>query len=115
MTLKCPQCSTEMIKARATNFGEEYDYCKVCKKELKEMAPFKANPTFDFGSSEAFQGVAQSYKDAWAPRFAGAWWKGLKIVPPEPIAVTVEIASYYLDANGQWQKHDDNNPPPSTL
>ncbi len=27
-----------MVKARATNFGEDYDYCRVCKKELSEMS-----------------------------------------------------------------------------
>ncbi len=35
--MKCPQCSNDMIKTKATAFGEEYDYCKQCKKELKEL------------------------------------------------------------------------------
>lgn len=35
--MNCPKCSTKMVKARATNFGEEYDYCRFCKKELKEI------------------------------------------------------------------------------
>lgn len=26
-----------MNKAKATAFGEEYDYCQTCKKELKEL------------------------------------------------------------------------------
>jgi len=26
-----------MTKTRATDFGEEYDYCKHCKKELSEI------------------------------------------------------------------------------
>lgn len=34
--MKCPQCSNEMVKAQATNFGEPYDYCRVCKKEASE-------------------------------------------------------------------------------
>jgi hypothetical protein len=33
----CPQCGTQMIMARATDHGEEYPYCRACKKELKEM------------------------------------------------------------------------------
>lgn len=37
----CPQCSIEMIKARATNFGPEYDYCRICKKEYAELTPKK--------------------------------------------------------------------------
>lgn len=37
--MNCPQCAMEMIKAKATNFGEEYDYCRTCKKELSEMVP----------------------------------------------------------------------------
>lgn len=32
--MKCPACSNEMVKARATNFGEEYDFCRACRKEL---------------------------------------------------------------------------------
>ncbi len=36
--MTCPQCKNLMVKAKATNFGEEYDYCRTCKKELKEMA-----------------------------------------------------------------------------
>jgi hypothetical protein len=26
-----------MIKSKATEYGEEYDYCRTCKKELSEM------------------------------------------------------------------------------
>lgn len=37
--MQCPTCGTAMVKARATNFGEEYDYCRVCKKEITEMSP----------------------------------------------------------------------------
>lgn len=35
--MNCPQCSTDMVKAQATNFGEPYDYCRICKKEASEM------------------------------------------------------------------------------
>lgn len=28
-----------MVNARATAFGEEYQYCRTCKKELSEMQP----------------------------------------------------------------------------
>lgn len=35
--MKCPQCNADMISAKATDFGEEYFYCKSCKKELKEL------------------------------------------------------------------------------
>lgn len=35
--MNCPTCKNEMVKAKATNFGDEYDYCRTCKKELKEM------------------------------------------------------------------------------
>lgn len=42
--MNCPQCQTEMVKARATNFGEEYDYCRSCKKELKELQQAKVAP-----------------------------------------------------------------------
>lgn len=37
--MNCPKCSTEMVKARASNFGPEYDYCRTCKKELAEIIP----------------------------------------------------------------------------
>jgi len=35
--MECPKCSGEMVKARATSFGEEYDYCRACKMELAEI------------------------------------------------------------------------------
>ena len=35
--MNCPICSNKMIKTKATAFGDEYDYCRTCKKELKEM------------------------------------------------------------------------------
>lgn len=36
---KCPECNGEMHEAQATSFGEKYWWCRVCKKELKEMTP----------------------------------------------------------------------------
>ena len=44
--MNCPQCQRLMIKAQATDFGEHYDYCRQCKKELKEMQA----PTTELGS-----------------------------------------------------------------
>lgn len=38
-TMNCPKCSVEMVKAQATDFGEVYDYCRPCGKELKEFTP----------------------------------------------------------------------------
>lgn len=35
--MTCPQCSNVMVQARATNFGEQYWYCRSCKQELAEM------------------------------------------------------------------------------
>lgn len=37
--MNCPACSTVMVTARATNFGEDYWYCQSCKKELAELTP----------------------------------------------------------------------------
>lgn len=33
----CPKCSNTMVLAQATAFGEEYQYCRVCKQELAEI------------------------------------------------------------------------------
>lgn len=35
--MNCPKCTNEMIEAKATAFGEAYQYCRICKKELKEI------------------------------------------------------------------------------
>lgn len=35
-----------MVKARATDYGEDYDYCRGCKKELKEIQ--SSGPSIDF-------------------------------------------------------------------
>lgn len=35
--MQCPKCAVEMVRATATQFGEEYDYCRPCGKELAEI------------------------------------------------------------------------------
>ena len=40
--MDCPSCSEPMVVAKATDFGEEYHYCRKCKKELKEL--YKLEP-----------------------------------------------------------------------
>lgn len=35
--MNCPNCDEEMVVAKATDYGEEYLYCRNCKKELKEI------------------------------------------------------------------------------
>lgn len=35
--MECPKCSTKMVLTRATSFGEDYHYCRQCKKELSEL------------------------------------------------------------------------------
>jgi len=36
--MNCPQCFAPMSRAKATDFGEEYHYCRGCKKELSELS-----------------------------------------------------------------------------
>ncbi len=45
----CPRCSNEMVMARATNFGEEYPWCRTCKMELKEIEAAPVEPTRTIG------------------------------------------------------------------
>lgn len=80
--MMCPTCETDMVKAKATAFGEEYDYCRSCKKELKEMMPASSIPS--------------------------------EVAMPDYIPDFI-MESFYLDSNGNWHRHDSNNPPPSTL
>lgn len=35
--MDCPICNNPMVTARATNFGEDYSYCRTCKRELSEI------------------------------------------------------------------------------
>lgn len=35
--MNCPKCLDDMILTRATDHGDEYFYCRSCKKELSEM------------------------------------------------------------------------------
>lgn len=35
--MNCPQCKNDMVLTQATNFGDQYHYCRSCKKELSEM------------------------------------------------------------------------------
>ncbi len=36
--MNCPTCAGEMVTAKATSFGEEYWYCRSCRKELSELS-----------------------------------------------------------------------------
>lgn len=45
--MTCPQCNSEMVKAKATDFGQEYDYCRGCKKELSEMIKLEEKVSLD--------------------------------------------------------------------
>lgn len=54
--MNCPQCSTEMVKAKATSFGEEYDYCRTCKKEHKELVrPIRLDLSGDVNLGSAWR------------------------------------------------------------
>lgn len=35
--MNCPACKNEMVMVRATDHGDEYPYCRTCKKELSEI------------------------------------------------------------------------------
>lgn len=35
--MNCPKCANVMVLAKATNFGNTYQYCRTCKKELCEI------------------------------------------------------------------------------
>ena len=50
--MNCPNCAAVMVTARATAFGSEYFYCRVCKKELSEMITLEAR--VPEASSDAF-------------------------------------------------------------
>jgi hypothetical protein len=40
--VNCPICASEMVLAQATDFGDQYHYCRNCKKELSEMTAVQA-------------------------------------------------------------------------
>lgn len=42
--MNCPSCSNLMILTRATAFGDEYHYCRTCKKELNELVKLEEAP-----------------------------------------------------------------------
>ncbi len=45
MKTKCPACSNEMIETQLSRHHESYLYCRVCKKELKEITALETSPT----------------------------------------------------------------------
>lgn len=99
--MKCPVCSGEMVKARATSFGEEYDYCRACKKELKEM--HRPVP------------VHTATKDGWV-HTVQAWSAQIKnnyAVPPSPIPVPV-LRQWGATPATPPSQQQPASPPPST-
>lgn len=66
--MKCPICKTEIVKAKATDFGQEYDFCRVCKKELAEMSGVDtAYPKGDFSGTQTGRVRCQSTQPAALP------------------------------------------------
>ncbi len=50
--MNCPKCSNDMVETRATNFGEDYWYCRTCKDELKNLMSLEeAKPGFLSGTA----------------------------------------------------------------
>lgn len=43
--MNCPNCKTGMVQAKATNFGDDYWYCRPCKKELAEIVVLEEHTT----------------------------------------------------------------------
>jgi hypothetical protein len=43
--MNCPNCSVAMILTLATNFGQDYYYCRDCKKELAELMTLEPKPS----------------------------------------------------------------------
>jgi hypothetical protein len=72
--MNCPQCSTQMVRAKATNFGPEYDYCRPCGKELAEM---QQKPT---PKNKDFVATLKDY-------YAGLDWSGSVSLSPNTIAL----------------------------
>lgn len=65
--MNCPECNSPMIRAKATSFGEEYDYCRSCKKELSEIRfHIKKRTGFIPPSTQEIYPVAQGLA-AWLP------------------------------------------------
>lgn len=44
--MNCPNCNDSMVLTRATDFGDDYHYCRNCKKELSELVVLES-PTLD--------------------------------------------------------------------
>ncbi len=49
--MNCPNCAAVMVNAKATDFGSEYFYCRVCKKELSEMVVLETPAVEDLASA----------------------------------------------------------------
>lgn len=59
--MNCPQCSNPMIVTRATAFGEDYHYCRACKKEAKELIKTEVKPHWSIEANGATDGVPKFF------------------------------------------------------
>ena len=85
--MECPKCSGEMVKARATSFGEEYDYCRACKMELAEIR--RTHPELEevprmIGLEYGSPPPILSSHDAWTKQFNAELEKALKHISNLP-------------------------------
>lgn len=62
--MNCPVCTNPMIRTRATSYGEEYDYCRTCKKELSELGSPTPKATYEASRfvSDQHRTVTQDYR-----------------------------------------------------
>ncbi len=83
--MDCPMCGGGMVKARATNFGAEYDYCRACKKEYAEMVKLEL-PPLSATAANAFDKEMQDLLHTFGP-LVGAGLTPNPNIPPPYIAL----------------------------
>jgi hypothetical protein len=60
----CPECLNPTVKARATNFGDEYDYCRTCKVEVESPPAYTAED-LKIKWMDAYPGYLRWVKGEW--------------------------------------------------
>ena len=89
--MNCPKCNDSMVLAKATAFGDDYHYCRTCKKELSELQALVKPAGID--SQDALEIRIGYYGQLKAAQQASQWMPKAG----DPVRCKTKYASQFTD------------------
>lgn len=106
-TMQCPKCSSDMVTARATNFGDDYWYCQGCKKELAELMVLEEVPVV---STLTYDDALNIVNSVFSSEKLLDQWKGIfyKEINLRKLTYRSEISLFLLNNSDYFEAFNKN-------